>query len=330
MEHERQDPFQKRRHSKAFYIKLACVLFAVLLLAVYLLLFSLVPLRTLLPAYSVAERGEGELRLHFLSVGQGDATIVEFPDGEIVIIDAGNGSFENENHIYRYLKALKPNGVSIVVTHADLDHYGGFARLCEDFPVTRAYLPLLGSSLSAYSDFLKRVNASGAETVTLSRHILIANPSGAFIACISPNGGEPVDKNEDSAVLFVSYKGVNALLAGDIGETREKALLREYAVAPDAFDFGARRVRLEETDILKVSHHGSASSSSEEWLEALGAEVAVVSVGKGNGYAHPAEDAMKRLASAGAQVYRTDELSDIMITVADGGYTVAHPNGEAL
>lgn len=330
MEHERKNPFKERRHSKAFYFKLACALFAVLLLAVYVAVYSLVPLRTLLPAYSVAERGEGELRLHFLSVGQGDATVVEFPDGEVLVVDAGNGSFENENRIYRYLKALKPTGVSIAVTHADIDHYGGFTEICKDFPIKRVYLPAQGSSLSAYTDFLECAEKSGAETVTLSRHILITNPSGAFIACISPNGGEPVDKNEDSAVLFVSYKGVNALLAGDIGETREKALLREYAVAPDAFDFGTRRVRLEETDILKVSHHGSASSSSEEWLETLGAEVAVVSAGKGNSYSHPAESAVKRLTEAGAQIYRTDELSDIMITVADGGYAVMRPNGERL
>lgn len=329
MEHER-NPLKERKFSKAFYIKLACALIAVLLLAVYVLVYTFIPLRTLLPAYNVAARGEGELRLHFLSVGQGDATVVEFPDGEIVIVDAGNGSFENENRIYRYLKALQPTEVSIVVTHADVDHYGGFTQICEDFPIKRAYLPSLGSSLSAYTDFLERVEKSGAETVTMSRHTLITNPSGAFIACISPNGGEPIDKNEDSAVLFISYKGVHALLAGDIGETREKALLREYAVAPDAFDFGARRVRLEDTHILKVSHHGSASSSSEEWLEALGAEVAVVSVGKGNSYAHPAESAVKRLTETGAQVYRTDELSDIMITVADGGYAVLRPNGEKL
>ncbi|MDE5548317.1 MAG: MBL fold metallo-hydrolase, partial [Clostridia bacterium] len=283
------------------------------------LVVSFVPLRTLLPAYSVAKRKEGELRLHFLSVGQGDSTIVEFPDGEIVIVDAGNGSYENENHIYRYLKALQPTAVSIVVTHAESDHFGGFARICKDFPIERAYLPALSSSLSVYSDFLESVSASGAEQITLLRRVLITNPSGAFIACISPNGGEAIDRNEDSAVLYVSYQGVNALLAGDIGEKRESALLREYAVAPDAFDYGTRPVRLEDTHILKVSHHGSASSSSEEWLKALGAEVAVVSSGKGNSYAHPAADAMQRLSDAGAQIYRTDELNDIMITVADGG-----------
>ncbi|MDE7296353.1 MAG: MBL fold metallo-hydrolase [Clostridia bacterium] len=329
MKHERRD-LGERKHSKAFYLKLACLLFAVLLLVAYVLFVSLVPLRTLLPAYSVKKRGEGELRLHFLSVGQGDSTIVEFPDGEIIIVDAGNGNYENENHIYRYLKALKPTAVSIVLTHAESDHFGGFARICKDFSITRAYLPALGSSSSAYTDFLKSVKASGAEQITLLRRVLITNPSGAFIACISPNGAEETDKNEDSAVLFVSFEGVNAMLAGDIGEKRESALLREYAVAPDAFDYGTRLVRLEDTHILKVSHHGSASSSSEEWLKTLGAETAVVSSGKGNTYAHPAADAMQRLSDAGAQIYRTDELNDIMITVADGGYVVSHPNGEEI
>lgn len=330
MEEKKRDPFGERKHSKAFYTRLACLTLAVLLLAAYVLFVSFLPLRTLLPAYPVAARGDGELRLHFLSVGQGDATIVEFPDGEIVVVDAGDGGYENANHIFRYIKALKPTGVSIVATHADLDHYGGFARICEDFSVSRAYLPAIGSERSTYSDFLKSVSASGAETVTMLRRVLIENSSGAFIACISPNGGEAIDENENSSVLFVSYQGVNALLAGDIGEERESALLREYALAPDAFDHEARPVRLEETNILKVSHHGSASSSSQAWLKALGAEVAVVSAGRGNGYGHPTADAMGRLHGAGAQIYRTDELGDIMITVAGGAYALTHPNGEKL
>lgn len=330
MEERKPDPFGQTKRPKAFYVRLACILLAVLLVIAYVLFVSFVPLRTLLPAYSVKARAEGELRLHFLSVGQGDSAVIEFPDGEILIVDAGDGSYENENHLYRYIKALNPKSLSILATHADIDHYGGFRGLVSDFPVTHAYLPALTSSASAYGEFLAGVRDSGAQVETVSRTTILKNPSGAFLACISPSGAEQTDDNGDSAVLFVSYCGVNAVLAGDIGEEREKSLLREYAVAPDLFDYGECRVRLNETDILKVAHHGSAYSSSEEWLSMLGAEVAVVSAGRGNVYGHPAAQAMKRLADSGAQIYRTDELNDIMITVADGTYSVTRPDGEKI
>ena len=81
---------------------------ALLLVAVVALVHMFVPLSSLLPAYKLAAREEGELRVHFLDVGQGDCTIVEFPSGEAVVIDAGDGSFINRNHTVRYLKALAP------------------------------------------------------------------------------------------------------------------------------------------------------------------------------------------------------------------------------
>ena len=84
-----------------------------------------VPLTSLLPAYKIAAREEGELRVHFLDVGQGDCTIVEFPSGDAVVIDAGDGSFTNRNHTVRYLKALAPKRLTMILTHADADHYGG-------------------------------------------------------------------------------------------------------------------------------------------------------------------------------------------------------------
>ncbi|MDE6677094.1 MAG: hypothetical protein K2K12_05230, partial [Clostridia bacterium] len=112
------------------------------------------------------------------------------------------------------------------------------------------------------------------------------------------------------------------LLGADISGSREQRLLDEYALMEGIFDSGQFRVRLEDTDILKVSHHGSAYSSSEEWLSLLSPEVAVVTCGRGNRYSHPAAESVARLTDIGADIYRTDELGNIVISIKNGNFFI--------
>ena len=272
-----------------------------------------VPLSSLLPAYKLAAREEGELRVHFLDVGQGDCTVVEFPSGDVVVIDAGDGSFTNRNHTVRYLKALAPDKLTMILTHADADHYGGFQALIEAFGADTVYLPAYGEGTPEY-----------AATDMMTRYDVVADGSGAYLACVSPRSTDEEEGNEASSVLYLRYEGVGVLLAGDISAAVERSLVRESALAEGIFDSGTYRVRLEETDILKLSHHGSASSNTEEWLALLSPEQAVVSCGKGNSYGHPAPEALSRAEAAGAEIYRTDELGDIVLSVKDGEYRLGY------
>lgn len=104
--------------------------------------------------------------------------------------------------------------------------------------------------------------------------------------------------------------------------SRENSLLAEAELTEDIFDSGGLRVRLDETQILKAAHHGSAEASGEAWLSYLSPEVAVISCGAGNSYRHPAGEALGRLSQAGAEIYRTDELGHIVVSVKDGAYTI--------
>ena len=98
--------------------------------------------------------------------------------------------------------------------------------------------------------------------------------------------------------------------------------MAEYALYEGIFDSGDLRVRLEDVDILRVSHHGSSASSSEEWLSLLGADVAVISCGADNRYGHPSAAAIERLDRLVGTIYRTDELGDIVVTISNGTYEV--------
>ncbi len=299
---------------------------SLLVMAALALLFWLVPPERLLPAAAVPERNEGELRLHFLDVGQGDCTIVEFPEGDILVVDAGDGTFAVRNRIAQYIRGLSPASVTMLLTHADIDHYGGFGRLIEVFGTEKFYLPMIGSAVGEYQSLLKKIGEAGCETEVLSRYGVIERPSGAYLVCLSPYSLDETDENEASAVLYLEYCGVHAVLCGDIPASRERKLAGEYALDGTLFDRGAYTVRLEGTQILKVSHHGSDAASSSEWLELLRPQTAVISCGRGNGYRHPASGALARLKAASPDVgiFRTDERGNIMVTITrEGTYSVS-------
>ncbi len=281
-----------------------------------------VPFRRLLPAYDFTARREGELRLHFLDVGQGDCTLVEFPDGQVLVIDAGDGSFTYANKLVRYVKGLKPTSLTMLVTHADFDHYGGFEALLDVFGVGKFYLPLLPSKDDGYVSLLKRIEKMECETEILTRYGTIKNSCGAYLVAISPYSIGETDDNDSSTVLYFSYGGVNAVFSADISAAREKRLVNEYALDETLFDSGDCTVRLSGVDLLKVAHHASGSSSSAEWLNLLKPETAVISCGAGNAYAHPSGEALLRLQAEGAEIYRVDELGDIVVSIYDGNYTI--------
>ena len=282
------------------------------------------PFRTLLPAYKLPARQEGELRLHFLDVGQGDCTLVEFQDGEVLVIDAGDGAFQTENKLIRYIKGLAPKSLSMLLTHADSDHLGGFKSLLEVFGTKEFYLPALSSDTADYGTLLAAIEKSGCEKAALSRYDTIVK-EGAYLICLSPYSFGETDENDSSAVLYLDCGGVNAVFCGDISSAREKLLTREYALDETLFDSGDYKVRLDGVKLLKVAHHGSAYSSSEEWLSLLRPETSIISCGRGNDYSHPAEEALARIkaASPNGEIYRTDELGDVMVTIKDGKYTVS-------
>lgn len=286
------------------------------------LFFHFVPFRSLLTGLELPARAEGEMRVHFLDVGEGDCTVVEFPEGDALVVDGGDGSFLHAEHVVRYLKGLGVSHLTLVATHTDCDHAGGLTQLFEAFEVDTLYLPVLDSPYRAFTNLKKAAAAADVGTRILTRYEVIARPSGAYCACVNPRSLDTEGDNDTSAVLYVSYQGVNILLGADITAARERLLMREYALAEGIFDCGEYLVRLDAVDILRVSHHGSAQSSCEGWLSFLDPEVAVISCGEDNRYGHPSQDAVERLARYSDELYRIDECGDIIVSVCGGTYSI--------
>lgn len=295
---------------------------AALFLVAVTLVNVFVPFRTMRPAYALPAREEGELRIFFLDVGQGDCSVVQFPNGEALVIDAGDGTWEHDNKLLSFFKALRAEKLTYVVTHADIDHSGGIADLVNTFGADAVYLPAIPSGTQNYRTLLSAVEKSGAAVKTAKRYSVI-EAGEAYAVFLSPYSQGETDENDASSVLYLRYGELTALFAADISSAREEQLRMEYEIDQTLFDFGNFTVRLDDVDILKVSHHGSNTASSAEWLDLIRPEVSVLSCGRGNPYGHPSGGALARLSACGSEIYRTDELGDILLSArADGSYTV--------
>ena len=266
----------------------------------------------------------GLLRLHVIDVGQGDAILVEFPGGARVLVDAGDVSWnlDGTEPVFDYLVAAEATSLDgVVVTHRDQDHYGGlealrgagvrFETLWEG---CQAPGDSTEPSLSGFDEYVAELEASGeVEVLTVARGDTLLEAGGGRLIVLNPGtSADPAecadaeDRNNESVVLRVELDpNFSALLTGDIGEDREHVLI-------DELDSGPLGV-----DVVKVPHHGSASSSTAEWVAATSPSLALVSVGEGNGYGHPAQEVLERWESAGATIARTDRDGSLLV-VTDG------------
>ena len=265
-------------------------------------------------------RKRGEMRIHFVDVGQGDCTVIELPDGKIMLIDGGAENTASVNGVMRYLNALKVEKIDyLVVTHADADHCGGLDTVVKHKKISRAFLPAdepLGQT--EYAEVYSALRQKSVP-IELSQRNAKIQTDGYTLSFLSPTSAEEGlgGNNEDSAVIWLDYKGVSALFTGDATAEVENRLIQEDKVNA----FSARGVALNSTEILKVAHHGSDDATSESFLSYLGVQTSVISCGVGNAYGHPTAKVLQRLENT--EIYRTDSDGSVMITIkATGEYSV--------
>ena len=222
-----------RRGRKIKYILLAALVFFAAGLCVFSAFYPASTWKYYVKLPEVAARKEGELKIHFLDVGQGDCTVLEFPDGRSMIIDGGDGTFDNTAAILRYLNALKIKKPDfMLLTHSDSDHCGGLDEVLEVKGAGVVYAPLIENPAinAEYAAFYAAVTKSDAEAVVSRRYLQIFSQSEAYpytLTFLWPFGGEnqgetPYDKvnggdytdadvNDTSAVVWLDYSGTSAL-----------------------------------------------------------------------------------------------------------------------
>ncbi len=247
----------------------------------------------------------GVLRVTFLDVGQGDAILVESPSGVQMLIDAGPPSGAVLRELGRVLPFWDRTIDVLVLSHPDLDHVGGMPDV---FARYRVAVVISGtaegkSTIALSKDSL--VEQEAAHVIEGKRGVAVELGGGAVAEFLAPIPGEfGSDTNDASSIVSVRFGETRFLFSGDLGESGEiRAARREGAVL--------------RADVLKLGHHGSRSSSAEEWLRAVSPSVAVISAGKDNRYGHPHKDVLDRLATLGISSVSTVERGTITF-VSDG------------
>lgn len=275
---------------------------------------------------SVEQNGAGELRITYLDVGQGDATLIRFPDGQVMLVDGGAEGGDSSLSLMRYLNAAKIDTIDyLVLTHTDSDHAGGLVEVVKYKQVKKAYLPLVSSINvnNAFSRLCAQLQKKNVPVFKADRSLKVDSLLEEYpysVRCLSPNVGseESENANENSCVLYLSYGDFGAIFCGDAPNLIEKKIEREYNLGLLDVD------GVSDTEIIKVAHHGSQNGTSTDFLTFLGVENAVISVGENNPYGHPAVDVLSRLQANGVNVYRTDRQGHILAVVSnDGNYTLA-------
>ncbi|MGA9119591.1 MAG: DNA internalization-related competence protein ComEC/Rec2 [Bacteroidota bacterium] len=251
----------------------------------------------LLPAEKYLGPRPALLRVSFIDVGQGDAILVEFPDNATLLIDAGPRSARFDAGEKTVLPFLRRRGVSaldvVVLTHNHADHIGGLPSVAAGMPIHRV-LSLSPAALRGTLGVLYPERLFQCDSVESGQVIPVSPSARVYVLYPVPGGALGQSGGNESIVLKVAYGNISFLLTGDAETGQEQLLAGRYGEFLQAL-------------LMKAGHHGSRTSSSEEFVELVRPCFAAVSVGEHNKFRHPSPSVLRRFASQNVEVSRTDE-----------------------
>ena len=253
----------------------------------------------------------------FVDAGQGDATLLKFPNGKIVLIDVGNGKGHGHFGNLTLLPFLRSQGISHIdavgITHPDLDHYGGAASLIDAFDVREIWMTG-AERLCDKSDWLKlwkviERKQIPVQTLNTGDHILGLGKY-AMTVLNAPVDWDHNDWNATSLTLYVQGETASLVLSGDLGVKEEERLIQKNGMLA--------------ASVLKLGHHGSKHSSSPSWIQAVHPCVAIASAGVKNRYGHPSPEITQRLEAQGIPWWNTATAGSLRVQLDSHEIRIGH------
>ncbi|MCL2608528.1 MAG: MBL fold metallo-hydrolase [Treponema sp.] len=256
-------------------------------------------------AEPVAYSGDG-LLVHYIDIGQGDATLVQAPGGNI-LIDGGD-----RRTVTAFVRYLKEAGISriayVIATHPHADHISGLVNVLDEFEIGAVIMPRVAHTSATFERMISAIERHDIPVVEPIPGTVL-NVGDVRLTILSPNGTDSKNLNNHSVSVMIGYGGTRFLFTGDSESEAEEAMLA------GGLDLSAQ--------VLHVGHHGSITSTTRDFLDAVSPQIAVVSVGAHNSYGHPNKEVIQRLETAGVTVYRTDENGTVLIS-SDGRLVKVH------
>lgn len=231
-----------------------------------------------------------KLKIYFIDVGQGDATLITTPYGKKILIDGGGSSTYNigKNVLVPYLLDRKITDIDYMfISHFDQDHCGGLFAVLENLKVENIIIGKQDSEYENCKEFLKLAQEKKVKAISVQAGDTIKLDTKIRFEILWPDSQNMISDNginNNSIVAKLNYKEFSMLFTGDIEEVAEKQILHEY-----------KNLNILRSSILKVGHHGSKTSTTQSFLEAVNPNVALIGVGENNKFGHPNDAVIKRL-----------------------------------
>jgi len=267
---------------------------------IYFILIVLLFLALILGTIILFLKDSQKMEINFLDVGQGDAILIENGKDQILIDSGKNGKVILEK-LGEAMPFWDRKIELIVVTHPDADHYGGLDAVLDYYKVENLIKTEAENESEQWRSFKKEIEREGANVLNSTFGTTINFKTGAKLKVLYPiyKVSESVaDKNDISIVTKLEFGENEFLFTGDLSMQGEKEILNS------GLDISS--------GVIKVGHHGSRSSTGDEFLKKVNPEEAIISVGKGNSYGHPHEEIISKLNSYAIRIWRTDEDGSII------------------
>lgn len=251
-----------------------------------------------------------ETKIYFIDVGQGDSTLIKTIQNKTILIDGGGsefGSFDvGENILLPYLLDRRITKIDyIIISHFDSDHVEGLFAVLENLQVKNIIISKQGEESENLNKFKSIVETKNTNVLVVKKGDNIKIDKYSYIEVLFPTEQLIQENvlNNNSIVFKFNTIGLNMLFTGDIEEIAETRLIQMYS-----------GTNILKSDILKVAHHGSKTSSTEKFLQLVSPKIALIGVGEDNNFGHPNEIVLERLRAYTSLIYRTDLNGEIIIT----------------
>lgn len=257
-----------------------------------------------------------DLTIYFIDVGQGDSTLIVTPNYKTILIDGGGTEFESDFDIGKQtlLPEILGQGITkidyLLISHFDSDHVGGLLTVLESLKVKNAIISRQIKESKNYKKFLKIVKDKKINVMIVKKDDEICIEKNLKIDVLWPKREQITDNvlNNNSIVAKVIYNNFSILFTGDIEKVAEENIIREY-----------KDTNSLTSNIIKIAHHGSKTSSTEGFLNLVNPKIALIGVGRDNKFGHPNEETIQKLKNMNVKIYRTDEMGEITIKINKEG-----------